>query len=655
MKKTTRILIWIAAVVTGLLLLLSLAGGPVAKRLINSRGDQLIGRRMEVSKVGLNLFTGHLGLRNMTVYEDDGTTPFASFDTLDLRVYLLQLPFHTVNLRHLTLSSLNAEILQQGERFNFSSIIEHFSSDDKDQDTTPSRWTLRLHNLRLAQASLRYRDASNGKELGLDDINIRVPSFAVGGKEQTKGGLNLNFSEGGTLGIEANHDAVLGRYNLDLALDNFDLENVEDIVGDLIETDHLQGTLSAHLKAEGEMSHLLQSQLGGRVKLLAFDLENNRTKVLGIDTLEVDINNINLDANRFDLQRIAVVGLYTRYEQWDGYNTWSNMLNPPPTETDTSEATPPQPVKNRKSMQLDVQQVTILRCAATYADHTLPDPMELAITNIGLDASNLSTEGVNNARLRATLPGGGHLALRWQGMLNDWKQYQDLFLTIKGMDIKQLNPLVTAYTGRGFDDGILGLSTRLILNNSQLDNQNKIDIYKAVVGKKRKGIDPRANIPLKTALYVLKDKDEKILIDLPVKGNIDNPEFNYMKVVWKTLGNLLVKVATSPVRAVGNMLGMGSDNLEFITIAPDQHSLTSEQYHTLSQLATVARNDNMLSIILERHFPGNDTTDRFDRQVRTYWHEQGLDDRQLNIVDSDSTDSQHRTGYAISSEMLIEE
>jgi len=300
-------------------------------------------------------------------------------------------------------------------------------------------------------------------------------------------------------------------------------------------------------------------------------------------------------------------------------------------------------------------------CALTYVNHTLPDPFTFPITNLTVNATDLSLGGNNNAMLRATLPGGGHLALRWEGNLDHWKQHQDLFLTVKGLDLKQLSPWTVAYTGQPVEDGIFGLTSHNTIENSQLNGENTIDIYNPVVGKKRKDVKAEHHLPLKAALYVLKDKDGKILLDVPVKGNVDSPEFNYMKLLWKTLGNLIVKVATSPARALGNALGMGDDNLEFIAVDPAQRGLTSEQYHTLGQLATLVQSDSLIVLHLEQRMPeavGDTAARRYEMRnelVRRYLTEQGVDEHRLVVTTGDPVTGKEPTGYAVSSEIKIEE
>ena len=673
MKKGVKILLWVVGVVLALLLLVSLVAGPVAKGYINKHGEQLIGRRISVEHVGVNLFSGNVTVRDLSVYEDDGDTRFAGFDTLDVSARLLALPFKTLHIGHITLAGFDANIEQDGDRFNFSSLLEHFAADSTaEKDTTPSDWTLKFYNIRINHASLSYDDLKHHKGIHLPDINLRVPGFVLGGGEDSEGGLNLGFDKGGRLNIDANLDDKQHGFDLAVNLEGFKIENLDSYLTDMLDYSSLDGTVEMHLSATGKTDDIMKSRIGGTVSVRGLDLRDRDAKVLGLDSLSVNIDNINIDENIFDVKSVRLSGLTATYEQWKDYSNLSRMLvsddEPQAVTLQTGLGMPEDSVKTveeeprtpSKPMRLRVGSLLVENCAVTYNDHSLPDEFHFPVTNIKIEAHDLSTNGDNNAQLRASLPGGGHLMLRWRGNIDNWKQYQDIFLTVKGLDMKQLSPWTVAYTGQPVEDGIFGLTTRVGIVNSQLDNQNKIDIYKARVGDRRKDVEPEMKIPLKTALYILKDKDDKILIDMPISGNVDSPEFNYMKLVWKTLGNLLVKVATSPARALGNALGMNGENLEFMAVDPHQFSLTSEQYHTLADLATIAATDSLIVITLEQRMPeaASDTATRryemMNRQIETYMQEQGLGADRLRITTSTVANGE-KTGYAIGSEMKIEE
>ena len=661
MKRGLKIAFWVIGILLGIIIIATLVAAPIAKSYINSHGEELVGRKVNVEGLKLNVYTGHVAVHGLSLYEDNGTDIFASFDTLDVKASLLKLISHTVHLKHITLAGLKVNLIQNGETFNFQSLIDHFASDstEEDTDTTPSDWVLKFYNIRLSHAEVNYRDAKSGKQWHLPHIGLRVPGFVLGGEETSEGGLRIGFAEGGRLSIDGNYDAAGGNYNLMAALEDFALKNIEPLTDGVLQPCNIGGSLQAKLNAEGTISEILKSHIGGTVTLNNVSLQQKEASspVAHLARLDVKVNNINLDANSYDISSIILTGLEAQYEQWPDHSTLDNILlpdNPESPENPENPASPSSPIK------LHVGQLAAKDCNISYADHTLPDPFLFPLTNLNIEANDLTLAGGNNAKLRAMLPGGGHLMVNWKGNLDDWKQHQDLFLSIKGLDMKQLSPWAVAYTGQPIEDGIFGLTTRLTINNSQLDNQNKLDIFKARVGSRRKDVDPEIKVPLKTALYILRDKDDKILIDLPIKGNVDSPEFNYMKLVWKTLGNLLVKVATSPVRALGNALGMNSSNLDFIAIEPDQRGFTSEQYHLLSDLATIAKSDSLVIITLEQRMPtpANDSAafryTMWNNIIQRYMQEQGVNESQIKVTSGEPTSDGERTGYAIGSEMKME-
>lgn len=668
MKKIVKILLWVVGIVLALLIVVSLLAGPIAKGYVNKNGEKLTGRHVQVDRIGLNLLTGSVKIAGLEVYEEDNTTVFAGFDTLSVRAYLLQLPFKTVNLRHITLAGLHANLLQDGNRFNFSSLLDHFKSDkpDEEKDTTPSEWVLKFYNIRISHAHLYYRDQRSNNALNLPDVGLQVPGFVLGGKEKTEGGLNLAFDKGGRLSANAHYDAEQGGFNASVDLTDFSLRNVEGYIQDIVALSEVNGNLTAHITAQGKTDELLKSRIGADLSLTEVDLRDENSQLAGLNALTVKVNNINLDANSYDIAEVHLDGLTATYEQYDGYTNLSRLMKKKETAeeadtTETQEQPEPDSTAKKSPMQLHVGNLLVENCTLTYVDHTLPEEFRFPVTGLTITASDLTTSGDNNARVRASLPGGGHLAVRWNGNISDWKQHQDLFLTVKGLDLRQFTPWSLAYIGQPIEEGIFGLTSRNSINASNLNGQNSIDIYKANVGQRRKDIDAKLNLPVKAALYILKDKDDKILIDMPVKGNIDNPEFNYMKVVWKTLGNLIVKVATSPVRALGNAFGMNGESLNFIAMEPNQHGLTSEQYHTLGQLATIAQSDSLIILTLERRMPepANDTVARFydmlNMQIMHYMEDQGVRDGQVRITTGEAPAKGEKNGYAVSSEMKIDE
>lgn len=659
MKRSWKIVLWVIGILLGVIILATILVSPIVKSYINSHGKELVGREVHVDGVTVNVYTGHVAVTGLTLYEDNGKDIFASFDTLDTKISLFKLLGHTVELKHITLAGLNVNILKQGEAFNFESMLDHFASDSTEvQDTTPSDWLIKLHNIHLSHAQIRYNDISENKQWHLPDINLIVPNLELGGTQTSEGGLNIAFTEGGQLNINGHYHEHQGTYDLAINLKKFNFKNLEPLFTDLLNYKDLHGTLEVNINAQGNVSEITKSRIGGAVVMTDVALQDNNGQVAGWKRLDVAVNNINLDANDYNIQSLKLDGFTARYDQWADHSNIDGLMKPG--RPDNPE-TPDNPESASSPLSLTLHTLAITNASLTYNDHTLPDLFTFPITNLNIEATNLSLNGSNNAKLHATLPGGGHLLMKWTGDITHWKQHQDLFIAVKGLDMKQLSPWVVYFTGQPIEDGIFSFTSHNTINNNILNGKNKIDIYKAQVGSRRKDVEPQQKLPLKTALYILKDKDDKILFDIPVKGNIDNPEFSYMKIVWQTLGNLIVKVATSPIRALGNALGFGNDNLEFIEIEAHQRGLTSEQYHILGDLATIAKSDTLVFFTLEQHMPApaNDTVARgyeFRNDiVRRYLIEQGVNERQISVTTGEPVTDGEKTGYTITSEIKIEE
>ena len=667
--RVARVAMWVVVGIVGLVVLLTLLIAPVGKAVINRHGEDFVGRKIEVDKLLVNVYTGHLRVGGLRLYEDDGQQVFVSFDTLDVKARLMQLLNHAVDLRRIHLSGLHVNVLQYDSTFNFTSLIDHFASTDTtvEEDTVASKpWAMRFKDIRLRHARLSYRDVPLAKQWDVADLNFHMPGFELGGTERSKAGLNLALSQGGRLSVGADFNSTTNDFAVNAHLQDFNMQSVKEYLTGVVALQDMAGQLDVNVTVRGKLDEVGKSVVKGTVQLSDFALvDSSNVQVVGLAKLLVDIDKIDLENNQYDVSQLTVDGLAARYEQWNNGSNIDRLLRPmqsAPTEAAVEEPMPADTVVGKEEsspMQLHVGNVAVVNSSVQYIDHTLPELFDFSLTKIDVKSENITLNGDNKASIKAALPGGGHLMVKWNGNIDNWKQHQDLFITVKGLNMTQLSPWALEYTAQPITDGVFSLTSRNRINKSVIGGENKIDIYRASMGSRNKEIDAPVKLPLKTALYILKDKDEKILIDVPVKGNIDNPEFSYMKIVWKTLGNLIVKVASSPARAIGNAIGAGGEDLEFLAIDPSQHGLTSEQYHTLNTLTSILKSDTLLSISLVQQMPlaENDSVamryERLNHMVKAYMIEQGADTNRLHVLRG-AEEMPSKTGYEINSEINIE-
>ena len=671
MKKALKIIriaiITLLVLIVALVLFGTLFGGCVAQNYVNTHGQDLIGREVQVDHVGLNLFTGRVAIHDLAIMEDNGSDRFAGFDTLDVSVSLLRLLGQTVYLRHITLSGLNVSIVQDSNQMNFQSIIDHFAKDSTEAepaDTTPSNWVVSLHKIHLTHGSADYTDLRRMAHSGFHNLNIFVPDFVIGGKEKTDAGLTVQLTKGGTLKADATWNAQTQDFTADLSLSDLQLDQLKDFNMNPDFVQEIKGALGLTAHVSGNLKQALDMNISGKVDVDNLDLiDSASTSLASLNHLGVDLNKMVLSQNLFDINSIVLDGLNLRYELFaDSTNTLSRIFSKAQEVTDTTLAeAEPETVSDSATVDTTLQSIPLqLRLGHidlnninfTFADHTLPDPFEFPVTDLRLTADNITTSGNNNAKVFANLPEGGVLLVDWKGNISDWKLNQSLRLDVRNLHLTSLSPYMVAYFALPFTDGIFSFSSLNTIQNSQLNGKNKIDIYKPTLGERRNDVKPQLKLPVKAALYILKDKDDKVILDVPIKGNVDNPEFNYMKLVWKTLGNLVVKVATSPVRMLGN-LGGSNDNELFITIDHHEPDFTSEQFYQIDQVASVAKMDTSYRMLLQLHTrPTDDSIALRNQKIRNKLLQKHLSDlgvpkKQYQIIHLHPSDTVKVEGYSV--------
>jgi len=93
------------------------------------------------------------------------------------------------------------------------------------------------------------------------------------------------------------------------------------------------------------------------------------------------------------------------------------------------------------------------------------------------------------------------------------------------------------------------------------------------------------SLPLGLAVALLKDQNGIIDIDLPVSGDVNDPEFSYGGVILKALVNLVVRIAASPFALIGNLLGVEASELEYVGFDYGRADLTPPEQERIAKLA----------------------------------------------------------------------
>jgi hypothetical protein len=232
----------------------------------------------------------------------------------------------------------------------------------------------------------------------------------------------------------------------------------------------------------------------------------------------------------------------------------------PPAAATGSASVPKLETQNPKpSLLLTIARVTLSGARFVATDRSVTPAFTTELADFGGTISGLSSEQL--ARADVDLAGRLGLApLKVSGKINPLSSdaFTDVKVTFTGIELPPFTPYSGKFAGYTIDKGKLSLDLAYHLSARELAAENKVVVDQFYLGQTVESPDA-VKLPLKLALAILRDRDGRILIDLPIRGNLGDPDFKYGKVVMHTLGTLIVKAATAPFSILGGLFGGGHD------------------------------------------------------------------------------------------------
>lgn len=632
--KVVKPLIITLSTILVLLIVVALITPPIAKNYIHKHSKELIGRQVNIRSLYLNIFTGYTRITGFQLMEADDLRSFVAFDTLTVDVSLFRLLANELRINKIHLINPDLRILQNGSEFNFDDLLTQGSSPDPVavSDTlavdvsdsasglmptgeivsdslsvdseTKENMVIAIYDISIQGGHIFYEDQLRHSVWEMDNFGLQIPGVYFSGKN-TDVGIALNFNDGGHLQTAIQYNMEAGNYLLDIDLTNFSISPVRPYLIDFLNINAIDGFLTAHLNIEGNASHVTDLAIRGTIGLSGLSLTGaQNTSVFSTDSILIDMDNINPGKSVFHFNTIAVNGIRTAFDLRKDGNTITDLLKDLPADTTTVPVSAVAEANtaladNEPVPDFKVEVCRINHAAFTFNDYTLHTPFVFAFEDINLTADRLSLDGKNKIKISNVLRNGGNITLAYEGKLDDIGN-TDLLLAIKNLDLKLFTPYSLQYFGYPLRKGILSFSSVNNIRNNNLEGRNNLNIARCEVDNKQKNPKPEFNIPLKTALYLIKDKNDLIKMDLPVRGNIDSPEFSYRKIIFKTLTNLLVKVAVSPVSFLANSLGLSPDALKNLPFEATQSDFTPEQFAQINQFAEMIKMKPEMTLVLEQ-------------------------------------------------------
>ncbi|MHC3993389.1 DUF748 domain-containing protein [Thiomicrolovo sp. ZZH C-3] len=275
-----------------------------------------------------------------------------------------------------------------------------------------------------------------------------------------------------------------------------------------------------------------------------------------------------------------------------------------------------------------IMKFTLYNGAVHFADDSLPLPFDTQIHDVNGEVLGISTLPGDTTYLQVAGEIDEYGAARAEGSLNtgDPKAFTDIGVNFRNIELKSYSPYSGKFVGRAIDSGKLSVTLRYRIVKGAMQGDNGMVINKIMLGDSIES-NESVSLPLDFAIALLEDRDGVIDIDMPVEGDVNNPEFKWGKVVWNAFVNLLTKAVTAPFDLIGSMLGIEGDSLKEVVFAAGSPAVDPVARERLDMLAKVMIKRPKLALTLQGTYDPKADAHELKKQalVRDVLAQQGED------------------------------
>jgi len=450
-----------------------------------------------------------------------------------------------------------------------------------------NQWLGAVRSVDITNCALHLEDNVNSRPAKLDLTEIAFTAKNISNLPDTNltAELAMRWNTNGSIKLATTAAFLPPTVDMQLDLDQLDLGTLDPYLEPKLDLFILGSRLGLHgaVRLRTPEGQLPQVTFHGDVSLDGFHTVDG---VFGEDLLKWDslrFNGIdaNLNPQSVAIKEIVVDNAYARLIIETNHTI--NLLNalrltntnaPATNETEVAVSKParedarpaesPAPATNAALPQISIGAIVITNTALSFSDRSIKPGVNLSIRDVNGSIAGLSTEQLQHADLNlgAKIDGVGPAAI--SGTLNPFSgtETNSLKISVKDMDLTPASPYAGKFAGYRIAEGKLNLDLAYELIGKKLTSKNVITLDQFNFGEHVES--PEAtHLPVRLAIAILKDRDGKIVLDVPIEGSLDDPKFRVGKVVTRAVLNILTKVATSPFSLIGAMFGGGGEELGY--------------------------------------------------------------------------------------------
>ena len=387
---------------------------------------------------------------------------------------------------------------------------------------------------------------------------------------------------------------------------------------------------SGEMSADAQLHYAKDIKADAKLSVKDIRLDDkNKEKLIAFKSLEVD--KISLFKDNLEITGVALNSPFIKaHLSKEREFNLSKIVKEDKNKAQNEQKAESKKVASKKDDELNfsIKNFSLNNGEVDFSDASLFMPFATKISNLNGKLTDIDKKRPSSGEFKGTVGKNGFSQITAKLFPFELKQNTDIKLDFKDIDLIDITPYSGQFLGYKIKKGKLNLNLNYSVVDSKLNGSNLINFDTLTLGEKVDSKDA-VNLPLSLAISILSDQNNQINIDLPVEGNLDDPDFKYGGVIWAAVKKLFADITLAPFRFLGNALGLGSKDLSSIDFLAGSSELISSEAPKIADFIKLTTAKPMMKLSITPTYSEIDVL---------YFKEKKLDQKINQIIASSGKD-----------------
>jgi hypothetical protein len=513
-----------------------------------------------------------------------------------------------------TISAQKGKILIKRNDQGRINLAEAFLADGKTQKTVPkpagktdepsdtpnsqpdSPWSVTLNIFDAAGFDVSFKDMSLADDVNIElsDISMKAEAFGNSGKEKGKLNTRMTWGKNGKIEISGDVNPLGQTAGLDINLEKIDIQTLQPYFGDAVKILVTDGNINL----KGKLSMDMQQKSGailhfaGETSVAGFSSLDKKTKqdFFNCNSLYLTGLDISLFPVEIDAKEISLTDFYSKIMVSESGELNVSSIFKSETSQETTAAPEPDTAEpaSQKPM-INIEKITLQGGTIDFSDYLTKPNYKAEMKEIAGSLTGLSSKEEFRAKLHLQGLHGASSPLEILGTVNllAENKFAEINVSFKDIELSNFTPYASKYLGYKIEKGKLILDLKYLIDGNVLKSENRARFDNFELGEKVDS-EHATSLPVGLAISLLKNRAGQIDLDLPVEGRLDDPEFKLGPIIFKMIGNMILKVITSPFSILGSLFG-GGEELSFAEFEFGEGQIKESEHEKIDKLAEILK------------------------------------------------------------------